>query len=198
MPMCDGKKRYGTEQDAVIAASMWEGQRMDKLFWYSCPVCGGFHLTKQAKNNESYFKEKKDELLKKYTNPSKNCFKSVEVTDLIESCKSLDEVVEYNTKHKDNKIALKKAARHFSYDYMVEWNKNNPSHTVNLEWHLVQHAMLLNTKKDATLFEVLTWNKNHPGNLVSLKRFLISMDNQNRKKWNEEHPDLPVPTISKR
>jgi hypothetical protein len=45
--MCHGKNRYPAEIAALIAAQRYAELRKVRLRVYACPVCDGWHITKQ-------------------------------------------------------------------------------------------------------------------------------------------------------
>jgi hypothetical protein len=50
--MCYKKSRYPTEQRARLYADKAEADRGVKLRVYSCPICMGWHMTKQMLNHD--------------------------------------------------------------------------------------------------------------------------------------------------
>lgn len=132
--MCDGKLPYQTESMAAIAAAKLEGQRIDTLFWYECPICGSWHLTRspQGKNIEYYTKIKRD-IIEKYNNTTpaklkKDDCPSLTRHKLINNCTSLDEIKRWNEENPGLKISIRKVvnARKFDKEYVETWKKANP------------------------------------------------------------------------
>ena len=51
--MCDGKKRYETESEAIIAGLGFSRHHGSGIRVYLCPICKGYHLTTQTEDGQS-------------------------------------------------------------------------------------------------------------------------------------------------
>jgi hypothetical protein len=60
--MCYRKKRYASEIQASCGIGLMKARYPDAALvewhWYKCPICAGFHVTKQKQDNPEYQKRR--------------------------------------------------------------------------------------------------------------------------------------------
>lgn len=168
-----GKQYYATEKCAATAAVFYEGQRPDKLFWYPCSFCGGFHLTHvDRRGNENYYSQIKREIVDRNINANSRLHKPQPTLNRKEAVKA---------RVKDTMTLRKEVIERENVEEIAEWNKEHPECVISLTKLKKDHKNMadiqrLNQIKDmlikrGTLEEIINWNKQYPGFLISTKGF---------------------------
>jgi hypothetical protein len=165
MDYCPSNKQYFISEQAVATAAVFfEGQRPDKLYWYECEHCHGFHLThKGGGRDEDYYGRIKAEIISKNTTKPKAKKASEESKCAMLETKRLREIVIKNNNLQE----------------ILEWNKANPSFLIS--------AKVKNTKKDNFTPQEITKIEKMRSLVMKYK------DRSEINKWNKEYPQFPIP-----
>lgn len=115
---CADKQYYADENSVATAAAYYEGLRGDKLYWYECPTCNGFHLThSDYKKSELYYSTIKAAIVKKNIRASKINL------DNLNAFPNMDEIRSYRNSIRDRG----------DLEEIAKWNEENPSAMISIK-----------------------------------------------------------------
>jgi len=159
---CPSNKQYYVDELCVAnAAVFFEGQRPDKLYWYECEHCHGFHLThNDSFRDENYFNLFKSEIIKRNTQNPKKINKEykpttkemLELRAVVVKNNKLQEILDWNAQYPGYLISTKTITKpkrspeeiaritkmrdlvdkHRNYDEIIKWNVEFPHFPISV------------------------------------------------------------------